>query len=56
MDKKIVSYFKRFPQSDCVYECNGMLFHTRGAAESYGDKISEYKREDIAKAEKGSDK
>lgn len=35
-NEKLKDYFTRYPQSDEVYENNGVLFHTRGAADSYG--------------------
>lgn len=34
--EKIKDYFKRYPVSQEVYENGGILFHTRGAADSYG--------------------
>lgn len=34
--EKINDYFKRYPTSEEVYENGGLLFHNRGAADSYG--------------------
>lgn len=34
--EKIKDYFNRYPASDEVFENDGVLFHTEGAAESYG--------------------
>lgn len=36
MTAKIKDYFKRYPRNNEVYECGGVLFHTSGAAQSYG--------------------
>jgi hypothetical protein len=47
--EKIKDYFKRFPQSDECYETEGRLFHTKGAAMSFGEKIKKWTR---AEAEK----
>ena len=33
---KIKSYFSRYPKSDECFENGGLLFHNRGAADSYG--------------------
>lgn len=33
---KIKDYFNRYPQSNEVYETDGVLFHTEGAAQSFG--------------------
>lgn len=35
--EKLKDYFSRYPQSNEVFENNGVLFHTRGAADSYGN-------------------
>lgn len=35
--EKIKDYFARYPNNDEVYEKGGVLFHTRGAADSYGN-------------------
>lgn len=35
MDEKIKNYFKRYPHSNEVFEKGGLLFHNKGAAESY---------------------
>lgn len=46
MDARIKDYFKRYPQNDEVYECGGVLFHTEGAAQSFGGgKVSRYVRQ-----------
>jgi hypothetical protein len=39
--EKIKDYFDRYPQSDEVFENDGVLFHTRGAADSFskGDTV-----------------
>jgi len=34
--ENIKDYFNRYPHNDEVYETDGVLFHNRGAAESYG--------------------
>lgn len=34
--EKIRDYFKRYPNSTEVFENGGKLFHTRGAADSFG--------------------
>lgn len=36
MDAKIKSYFERYPKNDEVFENGGVLFHTKGAADSFG--------------------
>lgn len=36
MEEKIKDYFKRYPNSKEVFENGGHLFHTRGAADSFG--------------------
>ena len=33
--EQIKDYFDRYPHNDEVFEADGVLFHTRGAAESY---------------------
>ena len=35
-NEKIKDYFTRYPHNDEVYENQGVLFHTRGAADSFG--------------------
>lgn len=35
MEDKIKDYFKRYPVSREVFENGNILFHTRGAADSY---------------------
>ncbi len=34
--KKVKDYFERYPNSNEVFENGGKLFHTRGAADSFG--------------------
>lgn len=36
MEEKIKDYFKRYPNSKECFVNGGLLFHTRGAADSYG--------------------
>lgn len=36
MMEKIRDYFNRYPVAQEVFENGGILFHTRGAADSYG--------------------
>jgi phosphoribosylaminoimidazole carboxylase (NCAIR synthetase) len=36
-NEKIKDYFTRYPHNDEVYENQGVLFHTRGAADSFGN-------------------
>ena len=49
--EKIKDYFKRYPLSNEVYECAGVLFHNRGAAESYGKgDVTKHTRESIEAA------
>jgi len=35
--EKLKDYFSRYPQSKEVFENSGVLFHTRGAADSFGN-------------------
>jgi hypothetical protein len=35
--EKLKDYFTRYPHNDEVFENNGVLFHNRGAADSFGD-------------------
>jgi len=35
--EKVKDYFKRFPNSDEVFESGGKFYHSRGAADSYGN-------------------
>jgi hypothetical protein len=52
MDTKIQSYFTRYPQSDKVFENGGILFHTQGAADSYGKgDTTKYTRAQVVAAE-----
>jgi hypothetical protein len=48
--EKIKDYFKRYPNNDEVFENGSKLFHTRGAADSFGK--SETKRYTRGEAEK----
>lgn len=36
-NEKLKDYFTRYPNSDEVYENDGVLFHNRGAADSFGN-------------------
>ena len=46
--EKIKDYFKRYPLSNEVYECGGVLFHDRGAAESFGKgDVTKHTRESV---------
>ena len=36
-NEKLKDYFIRYPHNDEVYENNGVLFHSRGAADSFGN-------------------
>lgn len=36
MEEKVKDYFTRYPNSGECFENGGLLFHTHGAAESYG--------------------
>lgn len=36
-NEQLKDYFTRYPHNDEVYENNGVLFHNRGAADSYGN-------------------
>jgi len=48
--EKIKDYFERYPNNNEVFECGGKLFHTRGAAQSYGKgEITRYTREQVEK-------
>ena len=52
---KIKDYFKRYPNSSEVFECGGLLFHTRGAAESYGKgDVKRYVRERVMSVDEAS--
>ena len=50
--EKIKDYFDRYPQSDEVFENDGVLFHTRGAADSYskGDTVKYTRAKVMAEA------
>lgn len=46
--EKLKDYFKRYPASQEVYENGGQLFHTRGAADSYGKgQTKKYTRKEV---------
>lgn len=46
--EKLKDYFKRYPISQEVYENGGQLFHTRGAADSYGKgETKKYTRQSV---------
>ncbi|MDR2557037.1 MAG: hypothetical protein LBC49_04910 [Bacteroidales bacterium] len=47
--EKIKDYFKRFPQSDECYEVDGRLFHTHGAAISFGSDVKKWTRAEVEK-------
>lgn len=52
--EKIKDYFDRYPQSQEVFENEGVLFHTRGAAESYGTgEYTRHTRKQVDAAAKG---
>lgn len=52
---KIKDYFKRYPKSKEVFECGGLLFHSRGAAESYGKgEVKRHAREGVTGAAEAS--
>ncbi|MFT4168013.1 MAG: hypothetical protein QM653_02690 [Dysgonomonas sp.] len=54
--EKVKDYFKRYPVSQEVYENGGVLFHTRGAAESYGTgETKRYTRKDAEGATKAKE-
>ena len=36
MEAKLKSYFERYPKNDEVFENGGILFHNKGAADSFG--------------------
>jgi len=36
-NEKLKDYFTRYPNNDEVFENNGVLFHNRGAADSFGN-------------------
>lgn len=48
----IKDYFKRYPNSDQVFECDGVLFHTNGGAQSYGKgDVTKYTRKQVEASE-----
>lgn len=50
--EQIKSYFKRYPKSNEVFENGGILFHTKGAADSYGKATTvHYTRNQVEKKE-----
>ena len=51
--QKVKDYFKRYPNNSEVFENGGKLFHTRGAADSFGG--SETKRYTRPTAPQGGD-
>jgi hypothetical protein len=54
--EKIKDYFKRYPVSQEVYENGGVLFHTRGAADSYGTgETKRYTRKETEGVSKAKD-
>lgn len=54
--EKIKDYFKRYPNSEEVYENGGKLFHKRGAAESYGKtETKKYTRKEAAASPNSSE-
>lgn len=48
-NENLKDYFSRYPHNDEVYENNGVLFHSRGAADSFGNAqdTKRYTRKDI---------
>lgn len=45
---KLQDYFERYPQSEEVYVTDGLLFHKRGMAESYGSgEAKRYTRKEV---------
>lgn len=48
MEEKVKDYFKRYPTSGECYVNGGLLFHTRGAADSYGkSETKKYTRNEL---------
>lgn len=46
--EKLKDYFTRYPHNNEVYENGGILFHTRGAADSYGKTVTKmYTRREV---------
>lgn len=55
--ENLKDYFNRYPHNDEVFETGGVLFHTRGAAESYGKETPvRYTREKVMSVTVDSDK
>ena len=54
MKDKIKSYFDRYPNSNECFENGGILFHTSGAADSYGKgDTTKYTRAQLKTEESG---
>lgn len=54
--EQVKSYFKRYPKSNEVFENGGILFHTKGAADSYGKTTTQhYTREQVEKTEENTE-
>ncbi|MDR1199053.1 MAG: hypothetical protein LBK94_08615 [Prevotellaceae bacterium] len=54
--EKIKDYFERYPNSNECFEAGGRLFHTHGAAISFGSDVKKWTRADVKKETRDDNK